>query len=240
MSAPARLLLALASLLALAGSPRAEGLVQLTLRGAVAQPGGGPVEIAWGFVSDSGQALHDQLRVHLAEGTRAGDLAALLRARLERSGAEVIAPAPRDDRSAAVLFLDRLVALDLRLEAGLSASITVCEGAPESVRFAAPRAAAGHLAPGRVFVTTSTFHPHSRELGSVRLEVALDQETAPAAVCEALFQQGLERGLVGDRPAADAWRPLKTSDGALVTGCSIQLEDGRAGWGVQVRLAAPQ
>lgn len=240
MAVAPRLLLVLASLLALAGSTRAEGLVQLTLRGAVSEPGGGPVEVAWGFVPDRGPALHDQLRVHLAEGTRAGDLAALLQARLERSGARVIAPPPRDDRSAVVLFLEGLVALDLRLEAGLSASITVCEGAPESVRFSAPRAAPGRLAPGRVFVTTSTFHPHSREQGSVRLEVALDQQTAPAAVCEALFQQGLERGLVGDRPAADAWRPLKTSDGALVTGCSIQLEDGRSGWGLQVRLAAPQ
>jgi len=74
----------------------------------------------------------------------------------------------------------------------------------------------------------------------LELAVPLDHETSPGEVCEGLFQQGLERGLVGDRPSADLWRPMKASDGAQVTGCSVTLRASNTGWGLQVRLAAPR
>lgn len=239
MKLVARLTLALASLALLPAHSLAEGLVQLSLNGFVGQEGGGPCEVNWSALGPNGTVVQGGVRVHLAVSTKAADLRALVADRMRRSGVRIIVPEGSSDGSS-VLFLEEAVSLDVRLARGLRPTITVCEGAPESVHFSPSRMPASEVEPGRALVSVSTFHPHTRSLGLVELAVPLDHETSPGEVCEGLFQQGLERGLVGDRPSADLWRPMKASDGAQVTGCSVTLRASNTGWGLQVRLAAPR
>lgn len=231
-----RLLLALVPFVALAAPTRAEGLVQLTLHGVLAESGGGPVEIDWHFY-DGKEVKEVGMRLHFAEYTKASDIAALLARRLRKAGAEVTFPGEYERSIEVVsLFVEDTVQVNLRLNVGLHGTITVCESAPESVRFMKPLAA---IDSARIRVTASTYHPHSKMPGTIHVGVDADGKSSPAAICEDLFNQGLDKGLVGDRPTADTWRPTKTSDGASITGCSIELRAAASDWGLQVKLTRP-
>ncbi len=231
-----RLLLALVPFVALAAPARAEGLVQLTLHGVLAQQGGGPVEIDWHFY-DGEEVKEVGMRLHLAEYTKASDIASLLAKRLRQAGAEVTFPGEHERSIEVVnLFVEDTVQVNLRLHVGLHGTVTVCESAPESVRFLKPLEAVDSAT---IRVTTSTYQPHSKMPGTIHVGVEADGKRTPASICEDLFNQGLEKGLVGDRPTADTWRPTKTSDGASITGCSIELRSAASDWGLQVKLARP-
>lgn len=232
-----RLLLALVPFVALTTPARAEGLVQLTLHGVLAEQGGGPVEIDWHFLDKNRVVQEVGMRLHLAEYTKASDIAALLAKRLRKQGADVIFPGEHERSMEVVnLFVEDTVQVNLRLNVGLSGTVTVCESAPESVRFLKPLAAKEEA---RIRVTASTYHPHSKMPGTIHIDTNAGGDRAPAAICEDLFNQGLEKGLVGDRPTADTWRPTKTSDGASITGCSIELRSSASDWGLQVKLSRP-
>jgi len=226
----------LAILVCLAGA-RAEGLVQLSLRGALASPGGAPVEVRWAAEVEPGQVREAGLRLHLARGTSAHALGTLLVQRLRQAGAKVLFPAEHGSAAGEVqIFVEASTRVSLRLAPGLSSSITTCEVAPSRVRLLKPLL---HSEPARLTIQTSTFHAHTRLPGSVLLELPLDSSGTMAQTSEELFEQALANGLVGDRPSADSWRPVRGEDGATVTGCSIELDSERSDWGLEVQLELP-
>ena len=236
MSSLLRRTLVLLAPLLLIGAARAEGLVQLSLDGALSTPGGAPVELHLGFWDGSAVQSVD-LRLHLAQRTTGHDLATLLAARLRKAGASFQFPGESTGGSPAQLFLEDTTLVSLRLGHGLHASVTTTQDAPESVRFLAPLEVHEAL---EVAVCVTTFHPHLKTPGRHRLSVQAQGDTEPSSICEELFTNGLARGLVSDRPAPDRWRPTKTSEGAVVTGCSIDLSLTQADWGLEVQLAVPK
>jgi hypothetical protein len=236
MSSLLRRTLVLLAPLLLIGAARAEGLVQLSLDGTLSTPGGAPVEVHVGFWDGSSVQAVD-LRLHLAQRTTGHDLATLLAARLRKAGASFQFPSESSGASPAQLFLEDATLVSLRLGHGLRASVTTTQDAPESARFLAPLEV---QEAAEVEVCVTTFHPHLKTPGRLQLSVRAEGDKEPSAICEELFTSGLARGLVSDRPAPDRWRPTKTSEGAIVTGCSIDLSTAKADWGLEVRLAVPK
>lgn len=238
MARAIRLLLISAALFTLFGNLRAEGLVQLTLKGEVQTRGGAPVEIRWTSKSSTtGKFEEVGLRLHLAEGTSAFDVATLLVGRLREAGAKVRFPGEKARQVHRVqVFVEATTQISLRLAPGMASTITTCDAAPTSVRFLSPLS---HVARAMMMVQTTTFHPHSKKPGSILLEMGLDALRPPAEICESIFQQTLELGLVSERPTTSSWRPIKGADGAAVTGCSIELNSVNSDWGLEVSLEVP-
>jgi hypothetical protein len=230
-----RVLVLLAPLLSI-GAARAEGLVQLSLEGVLTTPGGAPMEVHVGFWDGSAVQSVD-LRLHLAQGTTSHDLATLLAARLRRAKASFQFPGEAAASSPAQLFLEDATLVSLRLGHGLRASVTTTEVAPESVRFLAPLEV---HEPVDVAVCVSTFNPHLKTPGRFLLGVQAEGDAEPSSICEQLFSSGLARGLVSDRSTPDRWSPTKTTEGAVVIGCSIELSMAQADWGLEVRLEVPK
>ncbi|MFT7485956.1 MAG: hypothetical protein ACI9F9_001808 [Candidatus Paceibacteria bacterium] len=232
-----RLFLSFAVTLLLLGSAQAEGLVQLTLRGKLTGRGGAPVEIFWRVQSSAEQLAKDvQLRLHLAEGTTAHDLATLIATRLRRLDVDVTFPSEHIATDTTQLFVESTTLLSLRLAPGMSSAITTCEGGPNSVRFLKPLA---YVESAKAVIHTSTFHAHTKLPGGVLLDLNLQRMKTPAQLSEELFELGLAKEFIGDRPGIDSWRPVKASNGAGVTGCSVELWPGESDWGVEVILARP-
>ena len=247
-----RLLLALAASLFCIGFVHAEGLVQLTLEGAAAPAGGASVEVRWGVYAvavddeedsndsndDKGAVKEAGLRLHLARGTSAHALATLLVARLRKQGAVVIFPMEGSRVEGPVqIFVESTTLLSLRLAPGLTSIVTVCDAVPSRVRFLKPLE---FRAEAKLTVRTSTFLAHTKMPGSILMELQLDGMKPPALYSEQLFERGLEKGLVGDRPSSDSWRPVKSDNGAAITGCSLEFDTGLSDWGLEVQLAVPQ
>ncbi|MFT7669419.1 MAG: hypothetical protein ACI8X5_002119 [Planctomycetota bacterium] len=231
-----RLLLALSVLLFVAPDSEAEGLMQVTFGGSVETRGGGTVEIQWGFFD--GEAVKDaHLRLHLAQRTSSFDLASLLVARLRAEGAKVQFPAEKGASKGPVhVFVAASTQLKLRLGDGLWATVTLCESGPEKVRLTKP---SGEHLGGLLLIRTSTFLAHTKEVGSVLLELQIEDQAHPTSICGGLFDQALKKGLISDRPTADSWRPSKTDKGASLTGCSIGITKTKADWGLEVFLSPP-
>ncbi len=209
-------------------------LVQLTLRGILLTPGGGLMEISSGFWRD-GTEIRVDLSLHLAGGTSARDLATLLVARLRSAGAKLeYTGATSSNDSLAHIFLEHASLVRLRLGSGLSASITTTDAAPTSLRILVPIQTKD---PANLSVCLTTFHPHTKLPGRLQLGLALEADADPSAICEKLFKDSLARGLVSDRPSADRWSPTRCTDGALITGCSMDLRSPNGDWGIEVRLA---
>ena len=236
MSRILRCALACFAPLLLLGTASAEGLVQLSLEGQLSTAGGAPMELHVGFW-DGETVQSVDLRLHLAEGTTSHDLAMLLAARLRKAGADFQFPGEATASSSAQLFLEDTTLVSLRLGHGLRAKVTTTDQAPESVRLLAPLEVKQST---EVLACVTTFNPHLKTPGRLRLVVKATGETEPSTICEELFTTGLERGLVSDRPSPDSWRPTKTSEGAVVIGCSIDLGASQADWGLEVRLAVPK
>ena len=230
------LTLAAAALL-LATPTRAEGMVQLSLHGQITSRGGAPVEIHVGYWNGKDVVAVD-LNLHLAEMTTAQDVAHLLVSRLNRAGARVEYPAQHTSRPDPVqIFIESATLVSFRLGNGLWAGVTTCESGPEAIRFQPPLA---QLESADILLCTTTFHAHTKKPGRKLMELEVDRYATSGAICELLFNQGLSQGLICDRPTADRWRPVKTSDGADVTGFSIELLSPGADWGLEVMLSVPQ
>ena len=222
----------------LGGSSLAEGLAQLTLNGVIDSRGGAPVELHIGFAKGKEQRSVD-LRLHLAQETSAVDVAALLVSRLRRAGAEVVFPAEHANRPGpAQIFIEDATRVSLRLGHGLWGSITIPQAAPRSVRVLTPLQERDRAS---LTICATTFHPHTKIPGRVLLDLEVDPKANSTTIAEALFNQGLahEDKLVGDRPTSDRWRPVKTTAGAEITGCSIELLSPGADWGLEVELDPP-
>ncbi len=222
--------------LLLVASAQAEGLVQLSLRGRINTRGGAPVELNIGFW-DGKRVRAVDLRLHLAEGTSASDLATLLATRLRKAHAELVTPeVSAASGGSAQLFIESATLVSLRLGHGLSAIITTADSVPEAVRFQVPKELEQAA---KVSISVTTFHPHTKLPSRVDLVQSPEADTSPSSICESFFNEALEKGLICDRPNANRWRPMKTSAGAMVTGCSIDLRS-EADWGLEVQLAVPR
>lgn len=234
-------LLSVVLFLACAAGARAEGLVQITLQGAISSPGGAPVELELA-VWNGKQVETLALNLHLGDGTRARDLASLITTRLRRLKARVDFPDENGGGAyasgVATLFIEAATNVNLRLGYGLSADVTVCDGAPTSVRILPPQVVEGGV---KVLIATSTFQPHTRMIG--RDSIALDFEAGAGAaqISEKLAITALDRGWIADRPTADSWACSRNTDGASVTGCSIELDSPNAAdWRLEVKLEVPR
>jgi|GEM_PF-1143478 len=236
MSQLSRLFFTLLLLALAADRSRAEGLVQLGLHGAVESRGGASVELEWHHWNGS-EVRDTALRLHLAQDTSAFDFASLVVARLRARGARVHFPAEHSGAAGPVnVFVEDTVEVKLRLGSGMWGSVTLCDQGPEKVRFLRPLL---EKEGAQLSIRTSTFETHAKQPGSVLLELDVDRLASTPSVSEQLFNHGLRLGLVCDRPSADSWRPVKGSDGALITGCSIELLSPGTDWGLEVSLRRP-
>lgn len=237
MPNPIRGLIGLLLLFAPFTSARGEGLVQLTLNGSLYARGGAPVEVQWNHW-DGSEVVETHMRLHLAERTGAFDVAFLIASRLRARGARVLFPAEHSGRESDVhLFVEDTTLLSVRLGSGLWSRVTICEGAPESVRFSKPLTT---IEGAQLSINTSMFNAHTKKAGGVLLELDIDGHQSPTSICEQLFQQGLSKGLICDRPSPDRWTPVRGTDGSSLTGCSIELLSPGTDWGLEVRLSVPQ
>ena len=117
------------------------------------------------------------------------------------------------------------------------AEVTLCDQGPELVQFFKPLLRRrGAL----IAVSTSTWQEHTKKPGKTLLRVDADLLASTSSICEQLFSQGLSEGLVCDRPSADSWRPIRSSGGAVITGCSISLISEDSDWGLEVSLSLPE
>ena len=229
--------LTLLAALFLTASAGAEGMVQISLHGQITSRGGAPVEIHVGYWNGK-EVVAVDLNLHVAEMTTAQDVAHLLVSRLKRAGARVEYPAANASRPDPVqIFIEHTTLVSFRLGHGLWAGVTTCESGPEAIRFQIPLL---QKESADISVCTTTFHPHTRKPGRTLLELDVDEFDTSGAICEVLFNQGLAKGLIGDRPSADRWRPVKGTDGSQVTGFSIELLSPGADWGLEVMLSVPR
>lgn len=231
-----RLLLALSLIVLTADRSRAEGLVQLTLHGAIDVRGGAQVAIQWDYWAGN-DTRATELQLHLAQDTTAFDVASLLVSRLRAKGATVQFPAEKSgDADHVHIFVEKTTQVNLRLGSGLWSTVTLCETGPEKVRLTKPRV---NREGAQLTINTSTYLAHTKEAGSVLLELDIDERANTSSLCEMLFNQGLSKGLVCDRPTADSWRPQKGSNGGVVTGCSIEFLSPGSDWGIEIGLSVP-
>jgi hypothetical protein len=164
-------------------------------------------------------------------------VASLIAARLRARGAKVLFPSEHSGRSVDVqLFVEETTQLSLRLGYGLWSRVTTCDAGPQSVQLSKPLLV---LDGAQLLINTTTFNQHTKLPSFVLLDLAIDSHANTSGICEKLFQQGLAKGLVCDRPAPDRWTPVRGSDGGIVTGCSIELLSPGADWGLEVKLAIP-
>ncbi len=232
------ILLLLVSLPLLAAPTAAQGLVQLTLSGALSEPGGGRVQVAVeARVGD--QVRRAALDLHLAQGTDAHALAALLAERAQALELPLLYPGAGADPGAGVsLFFGQALRLEARLPAGLHGRLVACDGPPSAVRFLPPRPrAAGEQAPTtRLVLAVTTRHPVTGVEGSERVELDLPADGSAARASERLFTRTVEAGWTADRPSNDAWRPLRVDDSSLVRGLSVEILRSGHGWGLALEL----
>ena len=205
--------------------------IQLTFEGQVVGTGGARIELAVEALR-SDQSVRVSLEPHLAEATSASDVAALLARRLERAG--IFAWVTETDGSMRRhVFVEHVLGVRCRMSPGLSATVTVCEGAPDSLRIEPPDIVQG---PARLRVTYSTLHPHTGVRGQQELEMPLTPDMHAARISEALTRQCLDDGLVAERPQQDSWRLVKLGDGAGLVGFNVEL-DTAADWALELLFA---
>ena len=181
------------------------------------------------------------MRYHLANSTTAFDVAVLLVAKLRADGAKVVFPAENSGTGspehAVQVFVQNTTRISFRLDGGIWAEVTLCDQGPELVQFFKPLLRRrGAL----IAVSTSTWQEHTKKPGKTLLRVDADLLASTSSICEQLFSQGLSEGLVCDRPSADSWRPIRSSGGAVITGCSISLISEDSDWGLEVSLSLPE
>ncbi len=230
-----RILLALLVVAALSLSARAQGLVQIILDGEIDPAGGARVEVDVTFRTPLAErATTMSLGVLLGERTTAVDVAALVSRRLEQAGARVIftgSTAP--GRGPASVFVEDVTSIGLRLGRGLSASITLCEDRPASLR----------LSPGlesksgaTLLVSAQTYEAQARLPGRLSYDIAFEDKADAADAASKLVKTALDKGWFSEVEAHEVWRPGATTEGASIVGFSVHLRSN-ADWRIDVTLA---
>ena len=214
------------------------GLVQIRLWGAVSAPamdGGGGV---FGHLVEveidaavngvrSGVVLH----LHLAAGTTGEELLQMVSAKL---AAASIRGKLAVTESAGSLWVEGALRVHLRLGGGLVGEVSCAEGPPQSVRI---RPASAMKSPMAVQVSASTAIVMNGRLpirGRATFTASLEKAEHAAEAATALWEAAKGKW-ISDRPGADAWRPIKMSDGAAITGVSMRLT-GEGDWALELEL----
>lgn len=217
------------------GVAHAQGLAQLRLEGAVGD-GGGRIELTVGGLV-KGEARELDLQLYVGPRTTGGELVELLSTRLERAGFEITAPAACG--AGRSVFVESALFVNVRLAAGLTGTITTCDGPPAAVRLSPPRVQ-GPAA--RLEVAASTFSPHTKAHDRSTLSVEVPEDTPAPGAAELLLRASQKEGWLADRPSGDVWRPIKMTDGSQITGLSASLVPGTdpaatgVGWRLDVEL----
>ncbi|MAF66441.1 MAG: hypothetical protein CMJ84_12390 [Planctomycetes bacterium] len=226
------------TLLFLAPAATAEGLLQLSFKGAIHAEGGSPVSIEVGVWDAASRAATTiPMDLHLAEGTTAHDLAVVVGARLKRRGAHVVLPLEGSvGRGVVHLFVEDATHVSLRLGGGLWGTVTSCEAAPEQVRFLAPQVTKDSA---EIHIGVSIFHPHTKQRGREDLAFEAESALGAARLSELLTAMSIRQGFRADRPSPEGWHAARMADGSVVTGCSVQVLSPDADWGVEMILGTP-
>lgn len=219
----------------------AQGLVQIALEGALSEPGGGRVVLSVEAFAGS-QLRRASLDLHLAQGTDAHSLAALLADRAQALDLALLYPgaAPVATPAASVFFA-HVQRVEMRLPAGLNGRIVACEDAPSAVRFLPPRPQPTPSPGGkaRFLMAVTTLHPITGHSGRVSLDLELPRDGSAARASEQLFTRTVEAGWTADRPANDSWRPLRVADSSLVRGLSVEIRSDGPDWGLGIEFELP-
>jgi len=210
--------------------------VQMTFSGQIADAGGARIEIEIGAVQgrDEFKSRQISLSPHLAPGTSAADVAAMLAQRLERAKFDVWLSEGREQAGKTVrhLFLEQALFVRLRLGHGISASVTVCEGAPTSMRILPPEV----LEDGaRLELAFSALHPHTRDQRREQMSMPLSFDLHAAQISSELTRRCLDRKWMAERPHQDSWRIVQLHDGARIVGFSVNLETA-ADWRIELEF----
>ena len=210
--------------------------IQLTFDGRIEAPGGARVELAVGAIArgELPQGREVAIHPHLAAGTTAADVAALLAQRLERAeiDAWLSESVTVDGESRCHLFVERAVLVRVRFGHGLSASVTICEGAPDSLKIEPPTILQEEAL---LMLTASTLHPHTNARRREEFRMSLTPEMHASRISEALTSYCVENGGIAERPHPDSWRLVKLRDGASLVGLNVQLATG-GDWLLELRF----
>ena len=224
------------ALLGLSSSAAAAEWIQITLEGAIVQPGGAPIEFELGARQrgESGEARQVVLRPHFGPHTKADDIVRLLHERFERESFDVFVSSPQDGGTRCHLFVENAIFVRLRLGHGLRASVTVCEGAPTAVRVLAPQTKLGKA---ELYLGLSAEHPHSENRRREELSVGLEAHMHAAMISESITRECLSREWIAERPRPDAWRVAKLGDGSRLIGFNIELRTD-ADWRLELEFGS--
>ncbi|MBL8856880.1 MAG: hypothetical protein JNL28_00020 [Planctomycetes bacterium] len=222
--------------LLLAPGLRAQGLVQISLSGAIDTPGGGNVEIEVSYLNrnDNDAPVTATIALVLGESTSAFDVALLVARRLESHNLRVTTSGPSTPMRGPVnLFVEGVVAVGLRLGQGLNASVTLCEDRPLSIK----------LTPGReskkgasISVVAHTWLERTKEVGRVTVRETFPEKSEPTDVAARLVRAAIGVGWTSELTGHYTWLPGAMTETERVTACSIELRSN-ADWRLDVVLA---
>lgn len=222
----------LASLLLLLPAASAQSRVQLSLAGAIERTGGARVEIGLVFGEPGAEPRTGGLALHLAEGTSAGEVTALLAHLLDRGGARVLGAPTADPKPRASLFVDHVRSVRVRAGHGLQTTITLGDDAPETIRLLTPE-----VRPDGALVTlgATKLRTHDGTAGRIDIELEIDPRSTPARIAEQLSTRAIGAGWEAERSGGDGWRLVPSIEGARLSGCAIALSSS-GDWGLEVAL----
>jgi hypothetical protein len=227
-------LLALALVVGSLGS-RAQGLVQLAFEGTVDATGGARIESDVTFVdAQTGRPQRLSLALLLGEQTSAVDFAGLLARRLQQAGARVIftgATAPM--RGPAMLFIEDVTSVGLRLGHGLSAAVTLCEDRPASIKLTPSQE---NPSGASLSVVAQTMEAHSHQPGHFALDMKLADRADATDAGTQMVKTAIDDGWSSELDGHETWRPGSSTENGDVTSCSLQLRSN-TDWRIDVTLA---
>lgn len=232
-----RLPLVLAILVSLAlGTPaRAQGLVQITLSGEIAEHGGARVEVEMLLRDpETGSPVSMSLVGLLGQHTSAADLANLVTARLGRIGVSAVSLGANAPLKGPVnLYVEGVLSIGLRLGHGLSGTLTLCEDRPASVKLT-PGAESKQGAELDVVVLTT--QDQTRSHGRFTISTRLVEDSQITDVGMRLVHAAIEKGWPAELKNHDTWCPAAATETERVTSCSFDLRS-QADWRLDVALA---
>lgn len=233
-----RLFLVLLALPLLPRGAAAQGMVQLTLRGAIELRGGNRVQVTVGgnvLREDKTQEARElAFSVHLAQGTTASEVLALLQRRLDDAGFVTLVSSPSEGeaRNHTNLFVEQVLFLELRVGGGLTATVTTCDGPLRTLRFLAAQALP---AAGSLHVSGSGRHPHDQRLSRRGFDLDMAEGEHPAALSERIFKVATEAGWIAQRSGPTEWSPVRWQDGSAIEGMSVEIVS-QGDWSLRLEL----
>jgi hypothetical protein len=229
-----RMLLLALALVAGSLSSRAQGLVQLVLEGEIEPTGGARIESDIVFVdARTSRPQKMSLSLLLGERTSAVDFAGLLARRLEQAGARVVftgATAPMKGPTS--LFVDDVLSVGLRLGHGLSATVTLCDDRPTSIKLTP---SAETQTGASLLVVAQTMEAHSGQPGRIALDMKLDERADASDVGSQMVKAAIDKGWASELDGHVTWRPGPMTDTGDITACSLQLRSS-TDWRIDVSL----